>query len=355
MGIRHNIRRLCSPAFQSDWAWEVTATFLSVTTIASTAITVSFLKGRPMPQWPLTITPNALLSIYAVIFKAAVSFILQSCVGQLQWTWFKSHPRPLADVSLYDAAGRGAWGSVMWLYTLHIRNPLVTLAALVTVVSIAVDPAFQQIIRFSDCPDQVVAAAARITGGPGTSLATVPRTNYVDGSQLYGGSQSNPWLQPPQSALNAGLFTPVKPLAVSCPTGNCTFDTFHTAGYCSTCDDVSTDLRFGYQCADGGGGEEWVPVECNSTKIKSLNTAIISYLTHFNGTTSRMIWNASDYPTGTNLLSGSILLPIKHHLPAVPLNIIMGKTYFSENSFDPLTGEPMENIACNEESSTNTG
>ncbi|KAK4212767.1 hypothetical protein QBC37DRAFT_317608 [Rhypophila decipiens] len=318
MRIRHNIRRLFSAAFQSDWVWEVSATCLSVTTIGNTAIAVSFLKGRPLPQWPLGITPNALLSIYAVIFKASASFVLQSCVGQLHWTWFKSHPRPLADVSLYDAAGRGAWGSVMWLYTFHIRNPLVTLAALITVVSIAVDPSFQQIIRFSDCPDQVLAAAAaQSTGGPDRSLATTPRTNYV---KFYDDSQPARFSlnAPAQSSLNAGVFTPVEPLTVNCPTGNCTFDIFHTAGYCSTCDDVSTNLQFDYQCSDSDADEEWVPVECNSTNIKSVGTAISSYLTHIEGSTSSMIWNSSYWSGDSN------------------------------NGLDPLTGNPVEDTTCHQ-------
>ncbi|KAK3367449.1 hypothetical protein B0T24DRAFT_507678, partial [Lasiosphaeria ovina] len=102
------------------WLWEGVTCFLSVMALVATLVTLSLRHGAPLPQWPLDITVNALLSVYSVILallsvysvilKASVTFVLEPCIGQLQCLWLKSE-RPLRDVSRYDAAGRGAWGS----------------------------------------------------------------------------------------------------------------------------------------------------------------------------------------------------------------------------------------------------
>jgi hypothetical protein len=100
-------------------------------------VTVYPYRDRPLPQWPYSLSINSLISVYAVILKAAILLILAQGkafklvayrtgthlllgLGHLKWSWFK-HPRPLADLGTYDDASRWSLGAVSLLWTLRGR------------------------------------------------------------------------------------------------------------------------------------------------------------------------------------------------------------------------------------------
>lgn len=72
------------------WKWEFVNSFLLVVAVFAILATLYPHNGQPVPQWPLSITINALLSIYAVWFRASVIFVTAAGIGQLQWQWFSS-------------------------------------------------------------------------------------------------------------------------------------------------------------------------------------------------------------------------------------------------------------------------
>ncbi|KAH8898805.1 hypothetical protein GQ53DRAFT_817033 [Thozetella sp. PMI_491] len=311
----------------TEWTWEAFTCLWSVLALIAVVATLRSHEHLPLPEWPLQVSINALLSLYSLMFKSCVTLILQSCIGQLSWLWFESK-RPLLDASRYDAAGRGAWGAAQWLWKYHIRHPLVALGSILFIVSIAVDPSFQQVVRHSDC-------SVPLLGG---QPATMARTNYIDAAQLYSPQAFatlalRDLLPAVQSSLNAGIFSPMKPLQGSCSTGNCTFPVFSSAGYCSSCEDVSGELQFTYRC-NSTQGPNWVGGDeeaCNSTE--SADAIIVSSLP----TGTNMVWNETFYQS-SNTLTGNISVSGNTYKPR-PFDIIMGKTYFSENKLSPMTGE----------------
>lgn len=56
------------------WIWEAINAVLLVAMIVAVAVTLRIHDGQPAPQWPLSITINALVSIYAFVFKANMAF-----------------------------------------------------------------------------------------------------------------------------------------------------------------------------------------------------------------------------------------------------------------------------------------
>lgn len=187
-------------------------------------------SGQPIPQWPFKMSINALLSIYALVFKSAIAFVVTSCVGQLQWTWFSSDGRPLSDVVLFDNAGRGPWGLLVLLWAHRLRQPLTILAAVIVVSGLAIDPFIQQLIRPFDCSVSL-----------DRDVATLPRTNRID-SRLGSGDDELTSTNALRSALVAGLSSSDSETPWKCSTGNCTFpEVYSTLGVCSSCEDLSVD------------------------------------------------------------------------------------------------------------------
>ncbi|KAF7531264.1 hypothetical protein G7054_g9030 [Neopestalotiopsis clavispora] len=189
-------------------------------------------EGQPLPQWPLKITINTLLSIYNVVFKTLLAFVVASCIGQLQWTWFSSS-RSLHDVVLYNQAAQGAWGSARLLFSHHIENPLAALGCIILILSVALDPFTQQLARPKDC--EVIE--------PGQ--ARLPRANVFSDT-----SEDDTFGQDIDDTMKRGVLGSNNGLWVSCPTGNCTFSqTYGTVGYCSYCEDYSDQLTFNTSCS----------------------------------------------------------------------------------------------------------
>ncbi|TGO14359.1 hypothetical protein BTUL_0054g00280 [Botrytis tulipae] len=226
--IRHRLME-----YYVDWKWEF---FASLIVIACPFIIITTLypnAGKPLPEWPFQISINTLLSIYGLVFKTCLTFIVTSWIGQLQWFWFSSH-RPLYDIVCYDRATRGPWGSIQLLCSEHIRSPLTGLGAIILIAAVAIDPLIQQLVLPYDCE----VATLNIK-------ATLPRTNQFDNVQST--------LMDPDSGLpiKSAIYAQEDWMTWQCITGNCTFsETYATLAYCSSCEDISDKLILETTCYD---------------------------------------------------------------------------------------------------------
>lgn len=222
--------RHCLTEYYVDWKWEF---FASLIVIACPLIIVSTLypnAGKPLPEWPFQISINTLLSIYGLVFKTCLTFIVTSCIGQLQWFWFSSR-RPLYDVVCYDRATRGPWGSIQLLCSEHIRSPLTVLGAIILIATVAIDPFIQQLVSTYDCSIALL-----------NLNATIPRTNQFN-PMSYRNNFGFP--------VRLAVYTPSDFIAWQCSTGNCTFSQIYgTLAYCSSCEDWSDKLFIETKCYD---------------------------------------------------------------------------------------------------------
>ncbi|ESZ89489.1 hypothetical protein SBOR_10126 [Sclerotinia borealis F-4128] len=228
----HDIRHLLID-YYIHWKWE---SFASLFILACPIIIITTLypyAEQPLPQWPFQISINTLLSIYSLVFKTCLTFVIASCIGQLQWSWFSSH-RPLYDLVRYDRATRGPWGSVQLLCSNHIRHPLTGLGAVILIAAVAIDPFIQQLVSPYDCSIALL-----------NLNATLPRTSQFD---------LDPAIFNTTSRLFPVRFTDYTPstyIASQCSTGNCTFSQMYgTLAYCSSCEDFSDKLFLETKCYD---------------------------------------------------------------------------------------------------------
>lgn len=296
----------------TQWRLEVLSGVLSMVALVATVITLEPNQGKPLPNWPFDISINALLSVYSVVFKTCMIFVIQSCISQQQWVWFASE-RQLYDVALFDSARQGPYGSAVWIWVHRLRQPLTTLGAVILILSVAVDPFYQQLLRYVDCETTL------------QDTARAARSNYFNAGPhlLVDGASAVGMLFDAQSTLRSGVFSRPDAMQPQCSSGNCTFATYSTVGYCNECQDISEDLKF-----------RAVPVEpqdytCGAPPSFQ-NYVITSYLP----SKFSMTWNTSkseDY--GAQVLSSTVS-------PENPVafEIIVGKTTLSDLRLDPTTG-----------------
>jgi hypothetical protein len=269
-----------------EWKYEMMAAFFSVSMAFAMLGTAFPFQEKPRPQWPIHISINALLSVYTVVFRGALMFLVSSAVGQAKWVWF-SKTRRLSDLGRYDDASRGLWGSLKWLWSPGFREPRVALGALIVVVGIAIDPFIQQLVHYTDCFGDVAG---------NSSIATMPRTNFYD-IPMYGISSldvlfhlsSRPAIDV-QTAVVSGFLSPPANVGVQCLTGNCTYgNEYGTIGFCSVCEDLSSQLDFSGACSGLYSVLDSQAYYCNITSALRSGLSINAVTNFANYTTRNLV------------------------------------------------------------------
>ncbi|KAF2101111.1 hypothetical protein NA57DRAFT_36221 [Rhizodiscina lignyota] len=204
------------------------------------AIFLAVYEGRPLPEWPLGLTINSYVSVFGSFAKAALLLPTAEALGQLKWNWFATRGRDVNDFQTFDEATRGPWGSFMLILRTRGRA-LSTIGAAVMLLSIALDPFFQQIVVFPLRSVPVKEAMLpRSVVYQWDSL--IPATVHEMGSELFTPDVSMNYFVTPLLYSNESSKEP--DLKVQCPTGNCQFPAFETLGVCSECADISDLLSF---------------------------------------------------------------------------------------------------------------
>ncbi|KAK8024351.1 hypothetical protein PG993_012417 [Apiospora rasikravindrae] len=179
------------------WRYESASLLLAIAAFVTIVVLLASYNGRERPDWPALININTLLSVLTAILKSSLLFPIAECIGELKWVHFKD-PHPVRDFARWDAATRGPWGSLLLIFK-HPLHILGALGAILTIVSLAIDPFAQQVLGFHSCLEPVEGANV-----------TVPRTNnYTRGDIQY--SLGTPSVDGPMTAaLYSGLLNPRK-------------------------------------------------------------------------------------------------------------------------------------------------
>ncbi|KAK5225685.1 hypothetical protein LTR72_003588 [Exophiala xenobiotica] len=165
-----------TPSLLRIWWRELTACVIMFAMLFAIFGALLPYQGRPLPKWPYNLSINTLISFFITIMKAAILFILAEGLSQLKWEWFRQ-TRPLAHLSRYDEASRGAWGCIRLLASLKGTDPVATIGAVLVIVSIVLGPLAQQLIDYVNCE----VSSSR-------SPAKIPRSNVYDEHGLHAGA-----------------------------------------------------------------------------------------------------------------------------------------------------------------------
>ncbi|KAE9371874.1 hypothetical protein N431DRAFT_559274 [Stipitochalara longipes BDJ] len=192
--------------FIRHW-WKALAAIVLMLLAAMAIILVLALhQNKPLPDWPLSITLNSLISIMLVILKWSMLVIITA--GELT----------------VDNAMR--------------RQIMASAALVVIVIAAAIDPFTQQVIHYYQ------------VNGPSDTAgnATMPRTT-VYGTESLVDEAVNPYARIHNllGATNAGFWTPGSDAFTvsvrNCTTGDCTFDEpYRTLGIRGVCTDETSQI-----------------------------------------------------------------------------------------------------------------
>lgn len=135
--------------YWQHWKWEAVACFFVIATPLCSLATV-FTHAGASPPWPFRISVNAIISIYALIFKGCLALAVASGIGQLQWTWYWSN-RSLYEFIRYQNAAQNPWGALQLFKEQNIRQPLTSFGGTVLILSIKIDPLVQLLTSVHGC------------------------------------------------------------------------------------------------------------------------------------------------------------------------------------------------------------
>lgn len=134
------------------WWWEIGGAFLALTCLFLTIAVLKVLDGTPVNDWKYNIQPSSLLSTLNTVGKTGMTVVLGFCVSQVKWSHFEK-PNLLSHFDTIDQVSRaGPWSTAKMFLKMRATllkqgsGLLITLLALVTLGSIAIDPMIQQIL-----------------------------------------------------------------------------------------------------------------------------------------------------------------------------------------------------------------
>ncbi|KAF2403482.1 hypothetical protein EJ06DRAFT_471465 [Trichodelitschia bisporula] len=222
------------------WLWELLSWVIGALSFCGIALILGYFDNRTLSSKGLLgITINAYISVLSAIGKFALAVPVEEALGQLKWLWFSAgQPRKLIDFERFDGASRGPWGSFMFL--LHMKGrSFASLGAIVTLLSLTLDPFFQQVVTFPQRPS--------IYGR--SMLTRVVRFNPMD-AVTQDATDHNTTIISPDGRLDEAigpyfLGNPsVPPVNSFCPSGTCTWPKFDTLALCGACEDIGNLLTF---------------------------------------------------------------------------------------------------------------
>ncbi|KAI0912578.1 hypothetical protein F4823DRAFT_581206 [Ustulina deusta] len=225
--------------WHQGWGVETYSVALAASSLAVIIGILASYEGQTLPEWPLHITLNALISVFTVVLKAGLGLLLTEGISQLKWQWFQRKPRCLMDLDDFDNASRGALGSMSFLFKVlkwEVVSNFARFAAVLTILAAVLDPFSQQLVGIIDC-----------TRESDISTASVARTNAYYANGGHTGPLDSEIDSPMAVAINIGLVNPPNHIpslvSTTCPSGNCTFGTFSSVAVCHSCDDISSQIK----------------------------------------------------------------------------------------------------------------
>ncbi|KID61446.1 hypothetical protein MAN_09211, partial [Metarhizium hybridum] len=211
--------------FWKVWILEMACILLSFSTFILIVMVLSKFDQQSVPDLPLKVTLNTMLSFLVTLAKAAFMFPVSIAISRAQWSWFLQE-RPLYDFHVFDQASRGTWGSLVLLWRIRCSH-FIALGAILMVVSTLTSPVTQLAINYA--VRDVVASgeantfAVRTIKSPQDLIWSATRRSVSITTLGYAGA-----------GLTLGAF---------CSTGNCTFDRYQSLGICMEMVNISSQLH----------------------------------------------------------------------------------------------------------------
>ena len=201
----------------SCWYWEMLAMTTAIALLISMFVLLVKFDGRRAPDWGYSVNLNTIFAIISTAFRAAILAVLSQTISQAKWFWInRPRARPLGDFQNFDFASRSLFSAMALMPTVVRASFPVFLAAVLSVLSVAIGSFTQQSIRTVACPLEM-AQDARLP-----FAHFVPRKPASCHTCSVLGLNTDAELVV-FSALTFPEEADINRIQPVCPTGNCTF------------------------------------------------------------------------------------------------------------------------------------
>ncbi|KAI0426603.1 hypothetical protein F5Y09DRAFT_351077 [Xylaria sp. FL1042] len=201
------------------WWWEIGSLFINVVSLTILVGVLAGYQHHALSNWHFPLQPNSVISILATIMKTTVLLSVSACLGQLKWHHF-STPRQLSDLEAFDEASRGPWGSFLFLLQCHRWFLLATGLAIITLVSLLIGPAAQQILDFQSSEAILEGTDAKIASSHNFKLRVSADSQDADYTNTLGRGSTlinNTAALSIRSTLVNAMIGNISPFSFSCP------------------------------------------------------------------------------------------------------------------------------------------
>ncbi|KAM0215172.1 hypothetical protein ACHAQD_008500 [Fusarium lateritium] len=265
-------------SFFTQWKLESLALVLSLASFVAMTYLLFASDEQPITKWKKSpITLNTLVSILAGASKSGLAFVISMCFSQGKWNWLSRTPRPLVDFDRFDAASRGATGSLRVLKSCLRRPHWSVLGALKAIALLAFEPFTQAILSLENrqvpLKPEEYAAMARSNNQSSSSVPVIGSAIQLDAVYWigFGGAENGVSvveLTGPNNTtfmfqtdlftnniqdnlgMTAAIWSGFSPLitpqnlkpAFTCASGNCSWTNFASIAVCHKCKDISQYL-----------------------------------------------------------------------------------------------------------------
>jgi hypothetical protein len=175
-----------------------------------------------IPQFSSGLTLNAIIATLAVASKSALLFAVAEAMGQTRWHWFHRRSRRLQDLKNMDDAARGTLGALFLLGHRTVLS-ICAVGAVIMIAALAFDPFIQQVISYP-------------LGSQGESIASTRQAFAL---------QDTDGLANMRRDIYSGIYSVTSQYdrQPPCPSSNCTWSSFRSAGWWGKCQDVSKQVK----------------------------------------------------------------------------------------------------------------
>lgn len=192
---------------------------------------------EPIFDWN-GLTLNAIIAVFSAMSKAMLAYALSESLGQAKWIWFSSQQRPLSDIDLIDSGSRGPLGSLR-IMTQPVARSFISMGAIVVILSVTMDPFVQLTVGKKD--------GLKFENNTNAQVSYAKRYSKELENDHDRGAEAPLADLGMQSAVSDGLSQPASWISQqtphSCPSGNCTWDTFTSLAICSGCNDLTNRIK----------------------------------------------------------------------------------------------------------------
>ncbi|KAF3002228.1 hypothetical protein E8E14_004282 [Neopestalotiopsis sp. 37M] len=219
------------------WAWEISASILSISCIVSIVGVLIHEQNKPLSQWGFGqryLSPNVVVSFLGTLGKSACLVAVAEIVSQLKWMHYQNSPQKLIDLQLFDDASRGPWGALQLAIRKNMKTFLATCASIIAIACLLIDPFIQSVFNY-----------------PSILTPVQGQNPTILSSQSYGLS-SNQTSDPcgslgVRTALQGAVLRPIYGATTEaylpCSFERCEWPTITTLGVCSNCIDLTDTIQ----------------------------------------------------------------------------------------------------------------